>query len=285
MTIPGDFDLRMHVPEGPLSESVARVFFARGHTPHGRERILPSTGAVLLCVLGAPLRMTAPGADGARDVRGAWITGPHERPIINEPTGETHVVGVVFRPLGLWSLTKRSVEPFTDRLVPATDVAPAMQGAPRLLSDLTGCEDGDDKIDAAVAWLEAAGAAAQPPGWARAVHALVQDSSPIAQIQEQMGVSRRYFTQQIRERTGLTPKSLQRIARMRRMLHAIDARRPIRWSSEAVGAGYFDQPHAIRDFRRFTGMTPTEYVARRRAAWGHDVEPGEATNFVPEVVR
>ena len=47
---------------------------------------------------------------------------------------------------------------------------------------------------------------------------------------------------------------------MRKLLDQIDARRPVRWSWEAVGAGYFDQPHAIRDFKAFTGMTPTEYV-------------------------
>lgn len=72
---------------------------------------------------------------------------------------------------------------------------------------------------------------------------------------------------------------------MRRLLEDLDARRPICWSSEAVGAGYFDQPHAIRDFRELTGMTPVEYVARRRRAWGHELEPGEAANFVPEVIR
>ena len=52
-----------------------------------------------------------------------------------------------------------------------------------------------------------------------------------------------------------------------------------------MGAGYFDQPHAIRDFRELTGMTPVEYVARRRRAWGHELEPGEAANFVLEAIR
>ena len=46
---------------------------------------------------------------------------------------------------------------------------------------------------------------------------------------------------EIRRRVGLTPKSLQRIARMRRLIEELDARKPIRWSEEAVGAGYFDE--------------------------------------------
>jgi AraC-like DNA-binding protein len=111
------------------------------------------------------------------------------------------------------------------------------------------------------------------------------DSRSIAELQAELGVSRRYFVSQIRRRVGLRPKVLQRIARMRRLLQELDARKPIRWSEEAVGAGYFDQPHAIRDFRAFTGLTPTEYVRRRSEAWGHDVEPGEAANFIPEITR
>jgi hypothetical protein len=35
----------------------------------------------------------------------------------------------------------------------------------------------------------------------------------------------------------------------------------------------------------FTGLTPTEYVEQRRRAWGRAVEPGEAPNFVPELIR
>ena len=32
-------------------------------------------------------------------------------------------------------------------------------------------------------------------------------------------------------------------------------------------------------------MTPVEYISRRRQAWGHEIEPGEAANFVPEIIR
>jgi AraC-like DNA-binding protein len=53
------------------------------------------------------------------------------------------------------------------------------------------------------------------------------------------------------------------ILRFRRVFDAIerDSARP--WTDAALAAGYFDQSHLVRDFRRFVGCTPTEFAAAR----------------------
>jgi len=282
--IPGDFDFRIRPPGEPLDRFVSAVWYARGQVPHGRERILPSPGAVLLVVLGAPLRMTEPGEDAeVLDVTGAWLAGPHERPILNQPTGETHAVGAVFQPGGIGAFIAGPIDAITNRILPLDEAAPSLVPQDTLSAETDP--------DAAIETLTAALAGAMTPPadhrrWSGAIERLARaDGGAVAEVQQAMGVSRRHFAAQIQRRVGLRPKSLQRVTRMRRLLEDLDARKPVRWSQEAVGAGYFDQPHAIRDFRMFTGMTPTDYVNRRREAWGHEVEPGEATNFIPEIIR
>lgn len=291
--IPADFDFRVRLPEPPLSLAVESVWHARGTSPHGRERILPSPAAVLLVVLGPPLRMAPPATDGDPvEIAGAWVTGPHERPVLNEPTGETWVVGASFRPGGVAPFLAGPVERIANRIVPLDDLDTLLGPSDDLIAALRRAGGAGPAMSCLTARLErplrtcGRAPAELDDEWQAAVRVLARgEPGPVRDVQEATGASRRHFIEQVRRRAGLAPKSLQRIARMRRLLEEIDARKPIRWSAEAVGAGYFDQPHAIRDFKAFTGMTPTQYVERRRRAWGDDVEPGEATGFVPELIR
>ena len=49
------------------------------------------------------------------------------------------------------------------------------------------------------------------------------------------------------------------------MLAAIERGDVLSWARVALACGYYDQAHFIHEFRGFAGVTPTEYVAQRRA--------------------
>lgn len=283
-----EFEFKFTEPAEPLGRYVEQIWFARGTTAHGRERVLPAPSAVLLVILGPPLRMTAPhpGAQ-PREIAGVWLSGPHERPIINEPTAETHVAGAVFRPGGIAAFQSGSAELLANRIVVLDEASTTLGTSEEWVESFGSDLPADEALQVLNRRLTAAIA---PPessrAWRRAIEALTSgEFESVAGIQESLGVSRRHFTAEVRRRAGLNPKALQRIARMRRMLAELDARQPVQWSDEAIGAGYSDQAHAIRDFRAFTGLTPSEYVRRRQQAWGHELAPGEAANFVPELIR
>ncbi len=76
---------------------------------------------------------------------------------------------------------------------------------------------------------------------------------------------------------GLGPRTLARILRVRRLLRHIDVHGQIGWTELAASLGWFDQAHLIRDFKRHTGVTPSQYQDTLRRYRPDDSEPG----FVP----
>jgi len=58
-------------------------------------------------------------------------------------------------------------------------------------------------------------------------------------------------------------------------LRQITARRPgcdeVDWTQLALGCGYFDQAHFNHDFRAFSGINPSTYVANRTDFQNHVV--------------
>jgi len=63
---------------------------------------------------------------------------------------------------------------------------------------------------------------------------------------------------------GLKPKLFNRVQRFQQVLtlaHRIAAHN---WAQLALDYGYFDQSHLIRDFLAFSGLSPTDYLRRRK---------------------
>lgn len=57
---------------------------------------------------------------------------------------------------------------------------------------------------------------------------------------------------------------MARIYRFARLILSVDARHPVDWSELAHTAGYFDQAHFSKEFKDFSGHTPTAYLTLRR---------------------
>src|SRR5690606_5156446 len=102
--------------------------------------------------------------------------------------------------------------------------------------------------------------------WAidRAVRALAAPAPgrSVAETAESLGLSRRRFADRFERRVGLTPKRFARLERFRHALRLASAAN-VRWSDVAQACGYFDQAHLAHEFRRFSGVSPSEYPARR----------------------
>ncbi|MDB5275777.1 MAG: hypothetical protein JWR61_732 [Ferruginibacter sp.] len=81
----------------------------------------------------------------------------------------------------------------------------------------------------------------------------------LSNIASKHGITPRYLHKLIYQNTGLSPTSFNKINRFQFSLKLI-AKNEQPFTSIAYDCGYFDQSHFIRDFKSFTGVTPSAYL-------------------------
>jgi AraC-like DNA-binding protein len=234
---------------GELGRFVELVWFARGRIAGVRERIAPTGSTVAAVVLGDPIRQTPVGEGTALVADTGFLIGPHDRPIVNEPLGETYCVGIVTTPVGCRPTLGLAPAPLRGRVV-----------------------------DLLEAWPKAAGLRGELMTCRTPAAALV---CAVTDIARRLGVSHGHLDRQFTEQVGLSPRTLSRILRMRRLLEAIDVHGSVGWADRAAELGWSDQAHLIRDFKRHTGVTPSQYLAAQRSTYDR-TEASTSAGFVPE---
>ncbi|PWT72619.1 MAG: hypothetical protein C5B46_06510 [Proteobacteria bacterium] len=89
---------------------------------------------------------------------------------------------------------------------------------------------------------------------------MIRDSGgrlTIAAIARRAAMSQSALERQLRAAAGASPKMLSRLARLQRVCRLWDSGETL--TTIALDAGYTDQPHMIRDFQLFTGMSPQQF--------------------------
>jgi AraC-like DNA-binding protein len=281
---PAAFEYLQREPVGPLRRYVELLWYAKGMSTYRSERIAPTGSTVLGIVLGdAILQIPRNGAGEPYSAVEGFVIAPHDQPIINAPTGLTHCVGIVTTAIGCRAALGIDPAGLRGRVTPAT----GWRGFEGLRSELRAVPAGDLSGATALRMVEdtlAAGCTQDSPALARSERVvamlLADPAASIAGIAAGLGISHGHLDREFTRVTGLGPRTFGRILRLRRLVESIDVYGTVHWTSLAAELGWFDQAHLIRDFKRFTGVTPSQYLASQRSGYPLDeAEPG----FVPDL--
>lgn len=269
----------LHVPSPPLSGFVDYLWLQEGPLPsHALERVVPTgTIEIVIALATPPLRVASEGGALVR-VGSAMVCGAQSTPFVVDTRVQTRLIGVHFKPggafpffavpaaelrdrhVGLGEVWGRSAEDLQERLMTARTAAACFAVLERaLVARIVRPQARHPAV------VHALGVLAGAPGVAT-----------IAAIREPTGLSPRRFIEIFDREVGLTPKLFARISRLQEILRRLEDGACVDWVGAALAAGYFDQAHLIRDFREFTGLPPTAYLARRGPTLNHIVlpEPG-----------
>lgn len=94
------------------------------------------------------------------------------------------------------------------------------------------------------------------------MHELKQENffDNIENVASRYGITSRYLQKLFLQYTGLTPKLYTKINRFQNSLRLV-TQSNTSLTSIAYDCGYFDQSHFIREFKSFTGLTPSGYTS------------------------
>jgi len=273
-------------PEGPLNDAVRLLLFSQGPIHGNSEKVLPHDSVALGLNLGAPHAFGKGGKSDSADHRvrfsGSWLSGLQTTPLYHFPSAASHAFGALFDPLAFSEMFPQDMGSLKERTVEASEAL----GTDRLARLLAVCQrehEVEERLGDIERLLRGWFADREPhPDWLWTGYREMRRTTGAVRLEtlyDGLEVSGRYFNQRFQKATGLSPKAFCRVLRLRALLEAIDPNRQVNWTALAHDFGYSDQSHFNRDFRLFTGMTPSRYVVARAAVYG-DLEAEEA--FVPE---
>jgi AraC-like DNA-binding protein len=264
-----DTIFKFYKPKPPLSTFIDNFWLYEGYQPkHKTECILP-TGTLELAINLRQNELRFQDAERPKNCfrfSGAVVSGAHGRGFAPDTAEEVFMIGVHFKPGGAF--------PFLG--LPAGDLA-------------------DTHVDLAILWGPSAGRLRERLCEARssadrfqllqealmsrlcqgvkqhyAVSAALelfgknQAGPRVREAAKYLGLSQRRFIQVFKAEVGMPPKLFSRIQRFQQTRTFIQHNPSINWADLAVSLGYCDQSHFIREFLEFSGLSPTDYLNRRK---------------------
>ena len=80
------------------------------------------------------------------------------------------------------------------------------------------------------------------------------------EITREIGVSDRTLRRHFNQNVGLAPKQIERVIRVQATMRALAEHPKLRQSELALSAGFSDQSHFTREFKRMLGMNPGDFT-------------------------
>lgn len=265
-------------PSPQLADAVEALWAYEGYQPpHSFERIFPTgTVEILLNLTDGNLRCHHPQTGQLKcQWQGLLVTGAHHSYQLVETAQQYAMLGVALKPGGAWRLFGVPSNELTDRHVPLGQILGPI--AQVWTDQLLNLKDPIERLRHLDTLFRKRTRRPLHPSIAWAADQFVRypDHARIAVIAEETGLSSRRFHHLFQREIGINPKSFARIRRFQSALARLQQSRgqSLSFSLLALETGYADQAHMIRDFKAYSGFTPSQYHALTLGCLSHVPHP------------
>jgi AraC-like DNA-binding protein len=252
--IPGSL-LKQYIKCYYVYESSSNVAF--------EDTVFPSGCIEIIFNLGTGQWQTAT-ADGFTTNPAVELWGQIIRPLPIKSVGKNTMLGIRFFPHAAAYFLHDKVELFNNQVIDFSDVSGHTVHS--LHSQLLETPTWNKRIELVEAFLLCRLSLSEKKfGKADVVSDVMNEIREkdffdnIDNVASRYGITSRYLQKLFLQYTGLTPKLYSKINRFQNSLRLV-TKKDTSLTSIAYDCGYFDQSHFIREFKSFTGVTPSGYL-------------------------
>lgn len=229
--------------------------------PRAVHHGLPSPSTTVIIAFDEPLDTAWLGDPTSRDRYWSLAAGLHPEPALIRTHGIQHGIQLSLTPAGVRRFLGLPVGALATALVHHRDLPLGISDHLREELEALPCWTARfDRLERHLGDLVGHDRGVIRPELAHAWHLLTRARpARVAEAAVEVGWSRRHLASRFRDEFGITPQDAVRVARFDTARRLALAGRPL--AEVAATAGYADQPHLTREWRRLAGQTPTETLA------------------------
>jgi AraC-like DNA-binding protein len=241
------------------------------------QRIIPDGRTTLILNFGNPFESHANGAWNSQPE--CFFVGQITGPLLLRPYGAAGMLGVQFRPEGATQLLRLPICELTDSAVPLEDLSRRLFREFEWVRDLSSTTKAAAALDSILnVFAERACIDYDPVSYAVSNLERTDGLMRIREVADHIGWSTRQLQRRFKDAVGISPKLFGRMQRFQGVFRTMEDATS-EWVNAAVRCGYYDQAHLIRDFREFSGKTPTALLDQEIDLSRRFVQPRRMSHF------
>ncbi len=257
MPASGDTQVLVQTPCEALRPFVKR-FLVVESTAARRDAHLPDTGFVAAFCFRGECRL-----DGGVQAPRAAVNGLWDTVRTHDHSRDHAVVIVSFTATGASAWLRQPLQEFGNATTDLDAVLGRRAGLGRLHEQLAEAVSHAERIWLVEDLLLAQAGGARPDPLVDAAIAMIERTQAMMRIEEltrRIGLSQSALERRFRRIVGASPRRFSSLVRLQNVVRLREAGADL--TTIAHAAGYSDQPHFIKDFKRFTGLAPGSFFAR-----------------------
>jgi AraC-like DNA-binding protein len=191
----------------------------------------------------------------------AFVIGNMFVPIQSRSSGETDLFGIRFHPSGLGRILRVPLFEFNDSSEPLDSVYRLGPEAGKLQPLCA-----HDRVNLLDRWLlkRATFSSMKPEPWEYCLDGIVARSGNVNlyDLSREAGISQKQMERKFVEKVGPTPKQFAQLLKFRKLREYLATRNDESLMNVAFDFEFTDHAHLTKFFRKFAGITPTQFATR-----------------------